>query len=98
MDYAELLKGHLDADQKLLRWPSKYKTKIAAILFLSEKFAQGRTYTAKEVDAILLDHHLFNDCCTLRRELVNTKFLERTPDGRTYWVPQSVPTYDSFLF
>jgi hypothetical protein len=96
MDYEELLKNHLDSQNRLLRWPTKYKTRILALFFLARFFDRGRIYTQNEVDAILLDHHFFNDCCTLRRELINTRFLERTPDGKSYWVPEKVPALENF--
>ena len=73
-----------DAQGRLARWPSKYLVQRYAIWGLWMHFDAKRRYTEREVNSILQARHNFGDHCTLRRELVNMKLLERTPDGAEY--------------
>lgn len=69
---------------RLMRWPTKFAVQRYAIWALWMHFDMKRPYTEREVNAILQRQHLFGDHCTLRRELVTMKLLERTPDGAVY--------------
>lgn len=71
--------GHLKAI------PAQLKKRLIVLEKLAEEFERGRTYTEKEVNEILKGFH--PDCATLRRELVNYKFLARDNKTGTYWVP-----------
>lgn len=73
-----------DAQGRLARWPTKYSVQRHAIWALWMHFDAKRPYTEREVNEILNSRHSFGDHCTLRRELVNMRLLERTPDGATY--------------
>lgn len=88
MDKYKMLKGYLNADGKFDRLPGKrQKVKQALMLqFLAEQFVKGKQYTEKEVNDLLNQHHSFNDPATLRRLMFGSKLLDRTIDGRSYWV------------
>lgn len=87
--YAEL-KGYTNDEGKLSSFPGKkQKRKVALMLeYLSEKFEQNKKYTELEVNEILNLHHTFKDPATLRRLMFGQGLLNRTLDGREYWLPE----------
>lgn len=74
-----------DAARRLVRLPNKFSVQQMAMWALWTQFAARRSYTEKEVNAILNAHHTFGDQATLRRELVNMKLLGRKSDCSEYW-------------
>jgi hypothetical protein len=98
MAFENELKNHLDSEGRLIRLPAKFQYQVMAIYRLAESFQFGRAYSETEVDAILQERHLFNDCCTLRRSLVDFRQLERTPDGRSYWLNPNRPNISFWGF
>lgn len=78
------LNGFLDGNLKLKVWPSKPAKKQAAMEYLASKFEYDREYAEKEVSEIIKANHTFNDHPMLRRELINRRLLERTPNGAVY--------------
>ena len=95
-EYKPLLKNFLDSEGKLKLFPAKRKMKIIALFYLASFFEAGRQYTEQEVNLLLLQHHTFSDPATLRRELYDFHFIDRTPDGRIYTLSTPQPTIDSF--
>lgn len=73
-----------DASGRLMRWPTKYSVQRYAMWGLWLHFDAKRPYTEREVNSILQDRHSFGDHCTLRRELITMKLLERTAGGAEY--------------
>jgi len=71
-------------DGPLSEFPRKEKRKIVILRHLARQFKEGRTYTEKEVNAVLKAR--FADYVTLRRYLIEYGFLDREPDGSRYWV------------
>ena len=86
------LKGYLDDKGKFDRLPGKrQKKKQASMLqFLAQKFEMGKKYSEKEVNEILNQHHSFEDPATLKRLMFGKKLLNRTLDGKSYWLMQNV--------
>lgn len=80
---------YIREDGSLLRIPRKEKEKLIILRRIAEHFAQGRPYTQKEVDAILIRADA--DYAALRRYLIDYRFLEREPDGSAYWVGGAKP-------
>lgn len=76
----------LDNNGKIKRWPKKPEERAAVLEFFSGKFEKGKDYTEKDVNAIIADFHSFNDITMIRRELITSKVLNRTPDCKRYWV------------
>lgn len=82
------LQGYMDENGKFDRLPGKkQKKKLDEMLkVLASQFRIGEKYSEKEVNEILNQKHSFNDPATLRRLLFGTNLLDRTIDGRSYWV------------
>jgi hypothetical protein len=76
----------LDNDGRIKRWPKKAKEKQFILEYLKSKFSNGRRYTEKEVNSIINEWHLFTDYALLRREMYDRYLINRTTDGREYWV------------
>ncbi|MEL6720142.1 MAG: DUF2087 domain-containing protein [Bacteroidota bacterium] len=82
------LEGYLNQDGKFTQFPGKkQKNKQHLMLeFLAEQFETGKNYSEKEVNEILNQHHSFNDPATLRRLMFGKKMINRTLDGKRYWL------------
>jgi hypothetical protein len=79
--------GHwLDAQGRLVQWPTKYTAQRMAVNYLVAKFERGRRYSEAEVNEVLEGWSLFRDAALLRRTMIEEKLLERTADGREYWL------------
>jgi hypothetical protein len=76
----------LDKDGKVTRWPKKKSEKLEVLKYIQGKMERGRNYTEKEINGIIERWHSFHDYALLRRELYDNYLLERTPDGRAYWI------------
>ena len=83
-DAADRALRQFDAQGRLMRWPTKYTVQRYAMWGLWLHFDAKRPYTEREVNAVLQQRHSFGDHCTLRRELITMRLLERTPDGTEY--------------
>lgn len=88
----DTLRGFLDGEGRVTQFPARRKKRLAALRYLAGKFAPGRVYTEREVNEVLLFWHTFRDPATLRRELYDFHFLNRTPDGRAYALADPQPT------
>lgn len=80
----KILRDYLNADGTIRQVPELKK--IQPILdYLIQNFETGRTYTEREVNAII---KRFNeDTAGLRRDLVDAGMLARESDGSKYWRP-----------
>ena len=67
---------------RLIKIPSQRKKLLIVLAELAKAFEEGKTYTERDVNIVIADFH--DDFATLRRELVTSKFLKRTRDGRVY--------------
>jgi len=88
MDKYLAIKGYLDDSGKVILFPGKKQKKKQALIleYLSEKFVSNKKYSEIEVNQILNQNHTFNDPATLRRLMFGLKILDRTIDGRAYWL------------
>ncbi len=88
MELQNSLKGYINESGKFDRFPGKrQKIKQALMLqHLAAKFDVGKNYTEKEVNDILNQHHTFNDPATLRRLMFGSGLINRTLDGKDYWL------------
>jgi len=82
------VQSYFNEDGQLLQLPGRRQKKKLDIIIgiLANKFQRGVNYSEKEVNEILNKYHLFNDPATLRRLLVGTSNLDRTKDGKRYWL------------
>lgn len=69
---------------RLRRLPTKERRWQLIMRWLATKFELGRTYTEKEVNAILTEVH--SDYATLRRSLIEYGYMRRERGGSTYWL------------
>jgi DNA-binding CsgD family transcriptional regulator len=67
----------------LMGWPKKQKDKLILLRRIVELFQEGRRYTEKEVNAILAP--VWSDHVTIRRYLIEYRFLDRKTDCSEYW-------------
>ena len=74
----------LDADGRVVRYPSKFKKRVYATLYIAEKFEPGRSYTELEVNECIRSWIAFADYVLVRRDLVDYGCLTRTSDCREY--------------
>jgi hypothetical protein len=74
----------LDAEGRVLRWPSKIVQKTAVLEYLITKFEFDTNYTEPQVNAILKAWHVFSDWALLRRELCVSGLLDRTANTRVF--------------
>lgn len=72
-------------DGSLKTFHMKEKSKIIVLSHISKNFDLGRRYSQKEVDHILNGVYS-DDYVLIRRYLIEYGFLDRTKDGKTYWV------------
>lgn len=68
----------------LRHFSAKQKKRIFALKTIAKQFEAGKIYNEKEVNEILKP--IYSDYVTIRRELIDYKFMERTPDCREYWL------------
>lgn len=87
-----ILKYFLDAEGRLTAFPAKRKMKVYALIYLAEVFEANQIYTEQEVNDLLRTRHTFNDPATLRRELYDYRFLDRSRDGKAYRLAEKQPT------
>ena len=92
MELTHILRNFLDAEGKLTAFPAKRKMQLFALLYLAQKIPADKEYTEREINDILLDWHAFADPATLRRELYDYRFLDRSRDGKVYRLAQKQPT------
>ena len=92
MELTHILRNFLDANGKLMAFPAKRKMKLYALLYLSQKIPTDTDFTEQKINDILLDWHSFADPATLRRELYDYGFLDRSRDGKIYRLAEKQPT------
>ncbi len=87
-----LIRGYLDEQNRFTRLPGKRKKKALdqMLQILASKFSPGVHYSEIEVNEILNKFHSFGDPATLRRLLYGTQRMDRTSDGRSYWLKEAV--------
>lgn len=86
-DYEKLLKQYLPKGPNgpLESFPRKEKKKIAILRHIASRIDAGRTYTETEINERLMPFWE-EDYVTLRRYLIEYGYLDRTDDGRSYWL------------
>jgi len=80
------LRPFLDAEGRIVQWPSRQKVQRMAAALLVRRFEPGRHYSEMEVNATLMDGHTFGDWALLRRVLYDWRYLDRESDGSRYWL------------
>lgn len=65
-------------------FPSKEKRKYIIAQEVIKRFDIGKVYLEKEVNELLKTVH--EDFATIRRFLVDYRFMNRSDDGKKYWI------------
>ena len=79
----KVLKDFVTPEGRLRELPEPERKFEVALRYVLTAFETGREYSEKEVNAVLAG---FNpDFATLRRGMIDRRWLERERDGRVYW-------------
>jgi predicted transcriptional regulator len=71
-------------DGRLKALPSQRKKLEAVLRYIIQNFESGVHYSEKEVNELLGRFH--EDVTSLRRDLIEYRFLDRERDGSRYWL------------
>lgn len=71
---------------RLETFPAKEKKKIVVLRRICQEFTPERSYTEKEINSVLKE--IYADFATIRRYLIEYGLMDRTRDGRSYWLTQ----------
>jgi len=66
---------------KLKNIPAQRKKRLIVLKEILKGFEENKKYTEKEVNLIIANYH--DDFCTLRREMIMEKLMDR--EGADYW-------------
>ena len=91
MELEHILRNYLNGNGKLTAFPAKRKMKLYALLYLAQKIPADTDFAEREINDILLNWHTFADPATLRRELYDYHFLDRSRDGKVYRLAEKQP-------
>ena len=80
--YREKVLENLFEYGKLKVIPVQRKKRRIVLEKLAESFEKGRVYSEREVNLLLAQYH--DDFCTLRREMVAERIMNRNKEG--YWL------------
>ena len=75
------VRGSLDV------FPSNEKRKYIIAQEVIKRFEVGKVYLEKEINELLKTVH--EDFATIRRFLIDYRFMNRSDDGREYWIDET---------
>jgi hypothetical protein len=79
----------LDDNGRITRWPKKKIEKMEVLKYLQNKICKQKKYSEQEINDIITKWHTFGDYALLRREMYDNYLLNRTKDGKEYWIEES---------
>ncbi|UCD43049.1 MAG: metalloregulator ArsR/SmtB family transcription factor [Chloroflexota bacterium] len=82
----KVVSNYLNNDGRLKTIPSQRKKLEAILRYIAQNFSPGERYSEGEVNQILSQFH--QDTASLRREMIGIGLLERSRDGREYWLAE----------
>lgn len=74
--------------------PAREKKKYIILCMVIHFFEKNKEYSEKEINEILIP--MFEDYVMIRRYLVDYNFLNRTTDGKAYWLVANQEDYKKF--
>jgi hypothetical protein len=74
--------------------PAKEKKKYIILCIVVHFFEMNKRYTEKEINEVLKP--MFEDYVMIRRYLVDYNFLDRTTDGKEYWLVANQEEFNRF--
>ena len=69
---------------RLKTFTMKEKSRIIVLGHIASRFKFGVKYTESDVNSVLME--IYDDYVTLKRYLVDYRFMDRKPDGSLYWL------------
>ena len=69
---------------KLKRFPGKEKKKIVILGRIAQEFESGKKYNEIQMNEVIKE--IFDDYAVIRRYLIEYGFMDRTRDGKEYWL------------
>lgn len=75
-------------------FPVKEKRKYIVLCMIIHFFEKDTKYHESEVNEILKP--MIHDFATVRRYLVDYKFLDRTTDGKSYWLIEDLEKFKKY--
>lgn len=75
--------------------PAKEKRKYILLGMICHLFKPKTFYSEQEVNDILKD--VYSDFVSIRRYLVDYKFLDRTLDGKQYWLIADLGKFNRYI-
>ena len=86
MDLEKVINGYfISIEPPILRlFPPKQKRKYIVLEIIMKTIDSSKTYSESELNDVLIE--IYPDFVTLRRALIDFRFMSRTTDGKEYWV------------
>ena len=78
----KVLRDYLE-DGRLMSIPTKHKKRMVILRYILEEFEPDRRYAESEVNEIIGSFH--EDYCTIRREFILKRMMDREGGGGCYW-------------
>ncbi|KAA5597281.1 DUF2087 domain-containing protein [Blastochloris sulfoviridis] len=91
----ERLARLFDDAGRLVRWPKKFNQQQTCLWVLWSRIPARRDFAEREINLLLLDQHAFGDYALLRRDMIDSGLMTRTPDGRVYRRIERAPPPDA---
>jgi biotin operon repressor len=79
----QVLENYLLTDGAIKEIPVQGKKLLVLLRYVSDHVEPSRRYTEKQINELLARFH--TDFATLRRYLIDFKFMQRTMTGSEYW-------------
>lgn len=79
----------------MIRWPKQTSVQDLCLWVFWADLPANTDMTEKEVNAILMERHTFNDHPILRRSMIANRMLTRTIDGSVYRRIEQAPPEDA---
>jgi hypothetical protein len=80
----KIISTYFNNSKRLSLLPKKEKRKLIILKYIRQNyFKEEMHYTEKEINQILIG--IYDDFVTLRRDLIDYRFLYRNDDGSLYW-------------
>lgn len=83
---SNIIKSYFCENGALRNYPVKEKKKVVVFQEVAKNFSKGKVYSEKEVNLILKG--IYEDYVSLRRDLIEYNFMDRTDDCSSYWVKE----------
>ncbi len=83
---SKIIRSYFDETGHLKEFPAKEKKKIVVLRQIMKNFTPDKKYSEPEVNRIL--KRIYDDFATIRRELIEYGYLDRTGDCSSYWVKE----------